>query len=250
MTQWRVLWYQIWPDEDPDDRVAASLDEIASICAPYQDDPFLVIAMYQHRHGQVLKSSIADWLDDHSPALLENIRGTAHAGSLLDDAAGRARSSVDALKAVHDELGARVRGVVSAVDQARSDLRDQAYESRSAYRALREQISWVRPTLLTLLTAVLLISSLCTALLAKHAFADRPGDGVWGALSDEQRRQLPAFISSGSLNEVMSCRLPGMRIVKDRCVPLHSSASEDVPGWQLPPEVAARAANRWSAERL
>ncbi len=176
MIQWRVLWYQIWPDEEPDDRVAASLDEIACICEPYQDDPFLVIAMYQHRHGQVLKSSIADWLDDHSPALLENNRGTAHAASSLDDAAGRARSSGDALKAVHDELGARVRGAVSAVDQAWSDLRDQAYDSRSAYHALREQISWVRPTLLTLLTVVLLISSLSTVLMAKHAFADRPGD--------------------------------------------------------------------------
>lgn len=83
MTQWRVLWYQIWPDEEPDDRVAASLDEIASICVPYQDDPFLLIAMYQHRHGQVLKSSIAAWLEDHSPALLENMRGTARAASLL-----------------------------------------------------------------------------------------------------------------------------------------------------------------------
>ncbi|MGI8366191.1 hypothetical protein [Sphingomonas paucimobilis] len=249
MTQWRVLWYQIWPDEEPDDRVAASLDEIASICAPYQDDPFLVIAMYQHRHGQVLKSSIADWLEDHSPALLENVRGTAHAASLLEDAAGRAQSSVVTLTALHVDLGARIRGTVSALEQAKSDLRDQAYESRSAYRALREEISWVRPTLLTLLTAALLISILCTAFLAKRAFADRPGDVVWEALSDEQRRQLPGFISSGSLAEVMTCRLPGMRIVKDRCVQLPSSASEEVSGWQLPPEVAARAAHRWSAER-
>lgn len=249
MTQWRVLWYQIWPDEEPDDRVAASLDEIAGICAPYQDDPFLVIAMYQHRHEQVLKSAIVDWLEDHSPALLEHMRGTARAASLLTDAAGRARSSVEALKSVHDELGARIRGTVSTVEQARSDLRDQAYESRSAYRALREEISWVRPTLLTLLTAALLISILCTAFLAKRAFADRPGDVVWEALSDEQRRQLPDFISSGSLADVMTCRLPGMRIVKDRCVQLRSTASEEVAGWQLPPEVAARAAERWSAER-
>lgn len=249
MTQWRVLWYQIWPDEEPDDRVAASLDEIASICAPYQDDPLLVINMYQHRQGQVLKSSIADWLEDHSPALLENMRGTAHAASVLEDAAGRARSSVDALTALHDDLSARIRRTVSAVDQARSDLSDQAFESRSAYRALREQISWVRPSLLTLLTAALLISILCTAFLAKHAFADRPGDVIWEALSDEQRHQLPGFISSGSLTDVMTCRLPGMRIAKDRCVPQHTSAFEDVPGWQVPPEVAARAAYRWSAER-
>ncbi len=249
MTQWRVLWYQIWPDEEPDDRVAASLDEIAGICAPYQDDPFLVIAMYQHRHWQVLKSSIADWLEDHSPALLENMRGTARAASLLEDAAGRARSSVNALMTLHDDLGAHIRTTVSMVDQAKSDLRDQAFESRSAYRALREQISWVRPSLLTLLTAALLISILCTAFLAKRVFADRPGDVIWQALSDEQRRQLPEFISSCSLADVMTCRLPGMRIVKDRCVPQHSPASEDVPGWQLPPEVAARAAHQWSAER-
>lgn len=249
MTEWRVLWYQIWPDEEPDDRVAASLDEIAGICAPYQDYPFLVIAMYQHRHGQVLKSAIVDWLEDHSPALLEHMRGTARVASLLDDAAGQARSSVYALKSVHDELGARIRGAVSAVEDARSDLRDQARESRSAYLALREQISWVRPSLLTLLTASLLVSILCTAFLAKHAFADRPGDVIWQALSDEQRRQLPDFISSGSLTDVMTCRLPEMKIVKDRCVPLHRSESEDVLGWQVPPEVAARAAQRWSAER-
>jgi hypothetical protein len=249
VTQWRVLWYQIWPNEEPDDRVAASLDEIASICAPYQDDPFLVIAMYQHRHGQVLKSSIADWLEDHSPALLDHLRGTARAASLLEDAAGQARSSVDTLTALHDDLGARIRGTVSTVEQARSDLRDQAHESRLAYRTLREQISWVRPSLLTLLTAALLVSTLCTAFLAKRAFADRPGDVIWQALSDEQRRQLPDFISSGSLADVMTCRLPGMKIVKDRCVPLHSSESEDVPGWQVPSEVAARAAHRWSAER-
>ena len=191
MTQWRVLWYQIWRDEEPDDRVAASLDEIASVCAPYQDDPFLVIAMYQHRHGQMLKASIADWLEDHSPALLENMRGTAYAASMLDDAAGRARSSVEALKAVHDELGSRIRRALSAVDQARSDLRDQANESRSAFQAVREQISWVRPTVLTLVTVTLLISVMCIAFLSKHAFADRPGDMIWEALSYEQRRQLP-----------------------------------------------------------
>jgi len=248
VTQWRVLWYQIWPDEEPDDRVAASLDEIASICVPYQDDPFLLIAMYQHRHGQVLKSSIAAWLEDHSPALLENMRGTARAASLLEDAAGRTRSSVDALTVLHDYLGSQIHGTVSAVEQARNDLRDQAYESRSAYRMLREQISWVRPTLLTLLTAALLISILCTAFLAKHAFADRPGDGIWDALSDAQRRQLPDFIASGSLADVMSCRVTGMKIVNDRCVPQRLSA-DDVAGWQLPPEVAARAAHRWSAER-
>lgn len=249
MTQWRVLWYQIWPDEEPDDRAAASLDEIASICAPYQDDPFLVIAMYQHRHGQVLKASIADWLDDHSPTLLENMRGTAHAAALLDDAAGRARSSVDSLTALHNELNARIRGAVSAVVQARSDLRDQAYESRSAYRALREGLSWLRPTLLTLLSAALLISSLCATFLAKRAFADRPSDTIWAALSEEQRRQLPDFISSGALADVMSCRLTDMRIVKDRCVPQRRRSEEDPSGWQLPPEVVARAAHPWSAER-
>lgn len=205
--------------------------------------------MYQHRQGQVLKASIADWLEDHSPALLENMRGTAHAASLLDDAAGRARSTVETLKTVHDDLGTRIRGAISTVEKARSDLCDQAYESRSAYRALREQISWVRPTLLTLMMTALLVSVLCTAFLARQAFSDRPSDIIWGALSDEQRRELPGFISSGSLMDVMTCRVAGMRIVKDRCVPQRASASDDAPGWQLPPEVAARAAHRWSAER-
>lgn len=249
MTHWRSLWYQIWPDEEPDERVAASLDDIGSVCAPYQDDPFLIIAMYQHRHGQLLKTSIAEWLEDHGATLLENMRDTAHAASALADVAGRSRSSADALAKLHAELGAGIRDSVAAVKQARSELRDQAHESRSASRAVREQMSWVRPTLLTLLTITLLISIMCSAFLAKQAFAGRPGDMVWKALSDVERRQLPEFIASGALEDVMNCRIAGAKVVKDRCVPRGTVAGEEAPGWQLPSEVAARAAHPWSSER-
>jgi hypothetical protein len=249
VTQWRALWYQIWPNEDPDDRVAASLDEIANICSPYQDDPFLVIAMYQHRHGQLLKTSIADWLEDHGGDLLNNIRDAAHAALMLDDSAGKARFAVERLNAVHDAFDARVRGALLAVDRARSDLSDQADESRSAFRAVKEQMSWVRPTLLSLLTTALLISVMGNAFLAQHAFVERPGDVIWKALSDGERRQLPSFILSGALADVLNCRVVGMEIAKDRCLPQKVSNRDDAQGWQLPPDVAARAAHQWSAER-
>lgn len=246
MTQWRVLWHQIWPDEKPDAQVAASLDEIATICAPFQDDPFLVIAMYQHRHGQLLKISIDDWLNTHGEAMRDHLHHATDAASRLHTAAQMAGRATEALNALGDDVVGRLQQAIARVDLARRDLRDQAAESTGASHALREQMSWRRPTLLILLTGALLASNMVIGFLGQRAFDERPGDALWAQLSDAERRDLPDFIASGALDAVMNCRVDGFRIEKDRCVP--PGAADDDAGWTLPDETVARVAHRWSAE--
>lgn len=147
---------------------------------------------------------------------------------------------------VLDQVVGRIQQAIARVDLARRDLREQAADSTGAWHALREQTSWGRPRFLTLVTATLLASIMVTAFLGKQAFAERPGDAIWARLSDAERRGLPAFISSGSLDAVMNCRVVGFRIEKDRCVP--PSAVDEDAGWILPDETVARAAHHWSSE--
>ncbi|SEM00565.1 hypothetical protein SAMN05216382_3075 [Sphingomonas palmae] len=248
MTAWRILWDQIWPDEEPDVQVAASMDEIAAVCAPSQDDPFLVIAMYQHRNGQVLKMSIDEWLNTHGEAMRDHLHHATDAASRLHAAARTAAQATAALDELGDRLAGRVQQAIARVDHAERDLRTQAAESNAAWRLIREQLSWTRPALLTLLTIALLASLIVSAFLARQAFAERPGDALWAQLSDNERRDLPGFISSGSLDAVMSCRIPGFEIRKDHCVRSQTTVPDDNEGWLLPEQTVARSAHRWSAE--
>lgn len=254
MTGWRVLWYRLWPDEEPDEKVAASLDEIAAVCAPFGDDPFLVIALYQHRHGQVLKTSVGEWLETHGGTLRDHFHGAAAAASKLEAATGRAIQATAALDALGGQVAARLRQSLAGVERADRALREQTRENAGVWRDIREHLSWIRPTLLVLLVMALLASLMLSAFLGKQAFAERPGQALWARLSDDERRDLPDFIASGALDTVMHCQLMGFRIKEGRCLPSpdlpspeHRSHAEA--GWTVPAQVAARAAHRWSAER-
>lgn len=248
MSHWRVLWYKLWPDEDPDDAVAASMDEIERHCAPFPDDPFLVIALFQHRHGQIVDLSIGEWLERHGEALRKHLGDANRASARLYVAAGTANTAARSLEGLGQKTVDRVTQALGTLETAERDMRSQAFENRSVYRAIREHMAWTRPALLILLTASLGVSGMVSAFLAKQAFASKPGEALWMQLSEAERRDLPAFITSGALSDVMKCRVAGFRIAEGRCVPDVRRPLRDDDGWTLPEAGARDAGRRWSSE--
>lgn len=248
MSRWRVLWDELFEEEEPDSAVAASLDEIERLCAPFSDDPFLVIAMFQHRHGQAVDLAIGDWLERHGETLRKHLTDANRAATRLYVAAGTASRAAGALEALGADTVERVSRALRTVEKTERALRDQAAENRSTLRTVREHMAWTRPTLPILLAASLLVSAMATGFLAKQAFASRPGDVLWAQLSDAEQRDLPAFVGTGALSDVMNCRIAGFRVQDGRCLPVARTADPDTDGWAVPDEIARRAAHPWSAE--
>jgi hypothetical protein len=247
VSQWRALWADLFDDE-PDPAVAASMDEIERHCAPGFDDPFLVIAMYQHRHGQILELSIGDWLEQHGEAVRSHLRA-AHTGAMkLYVSAGKAAVSAQALDALGHQVVERVGQSLRTLERAEKQLRSEVTHHRSILRTIQEHISWTRPTLLVLLAAGLLASGMVNAFLARRAFSERPGELLWSQLSDAERHDLPAFIMSGALSDLMNCRVEGFRAKDGRCV-LAKDPAGSAAGWALPDEVSRRVGRPWSAEQ-
>lgn len=249
MSTWRILWADLFGQEEPDAAVAASMDEIERHCAPFTDDPFLIIAMFQHRHGQAVDLSIEEWLERHGETLRAYLRDANTAAMKLYVAAGTANTAARKFESLSQEVSKRVTRSLLAVEHAERGMRDQASENRAAYRAIREHLSWTRPTFLIVLALGLAASIMVNGFLARQAFAIRPSSSLWTLLSDAERRELPDFVASGALSDVMDCRVADFRIEQGRCIPNVGHGEHGSRGWALPDEVVRRRTQRWSSER-